>query len=645
MRHSTKVYRWALPCLGRSLAALAAAVAAAAAESAPKLDARYPFRTNSANAHLPWYRLKPLEFPPHHSDRRISGELVHVDFIRRRCSFRASRDGALMDFVMPPFGFIQYLGAESDLRDVPLGRNILFFLNHDTNGEPTQLVMAQDQFSMDVSHGFSYRLDEVRRAENRLITMKRKLGPTPADQGRVELRVTPETRVWRGEQSVPLDSLQAGDELLFTVAGRTANDPGWCAEIWVGPDTHRLATTQQQKKFRAFTKTRGLPGWIERTHGDRLEVTLFSSDPKSFRQSWLEEFEVGNPIRVVVVNDELRSWNSVVDKETATLVEMRSQPADRYGTSGTRLVIEVRNMLEGFRHGRAVRVLPPGWRLSVPFYGEALWNYGYGFPRNPEIAENTAKEYPAQFPFRTDFGNAHLPWYRLQPGVVPPRFSEHTVLGELAAVNPDGRSGVFLRDRTGERCEFALTAEGAFLYENQNKPGDKGMANFKPVPASVRRLGAEAKLTDLPLGERYRFHLYEDERGGFTRASFISDEFSTLALHVVTYRVLSLPNAEGKLRVARQIPRVINYNSELEQPPDIGQSELRLDPATQVWRGTTPATLAEMKVGDALLVNLTSEQPGRPSRCTEVWIVDEQARAEPRFFQPLRALPAAQASR
>ena len=31
-----------------------------------KSDARYPFRTDFANANLPWYQPKPLEFPPHH---------------------------------------------------------------------------------------------------------------------------------------------------------------------------------------------------------------------------------------------------------------------------------------------------------------------------------------------------------------------------------------------------------------------------------------------------------------------------------------------------------------------------------------------------------------------------------------------------
>src|SRR3954469_24186958 len=78
----------------------------------PKSDARYPFRTDFANANLPWYQPKPLEFPPHHSDRRISGQLIGADYIHRTGQFRASKTGEVVEFFMPPYGSIHYLKAE-----------------------------------------------------------------------------------------------------------------------------------------------------------------------------------------------------------------------------------------------------------------------------------------------------------------------------------------------------------------------------------------------------------------------------------------------------------------------------------------------------------------------------------------------------
>src|ERR1700722_8245142 len=80
-----------------------------AADNAPKSDARYPFRTDFANANLPWYQPKIGEFPPHHSDHRVSGELVSADFIHRTGQFRTTKTGELVDFTMQPYGTVNYL--------------------------------------------------------------------------------------------------------------------------------------------------------------------------------------------------------------------------------------------------------------------------------------------------------------------------------------------------------------------------------------------------------------------------------------------------------------------------------------------------------------------------------------------------------
>src|SRR5688572_24235789 len=95
----------------------------------PGADPRYPFRTDFANKDLPWYQLKPGEFPPSHSDHRVSGELVKVDFIHRSGTFRMNGTEELVDFTMSPFSYLSFLNAEADLRDIPLGTHFLFFLH------------------------------------------------------------------------------------------------------------------------------------------------------------------------------------------------------------------------------------------------------------------------------------------------------------------------------------------------------------------------------------------------------------------------------------------------------------------------------------------------------------------------------------
>ncbi len=155
-----------------------------------KVDPRYPFRTDFANANLPWYQPKPGEFPPHQSDRRVSGELVSADFIHRTGQFRTSKTGELVDFTMPPYGSIIHLNAEADLRDVPLGTYFLFFLNQDKNGGFTRLATMQDQYSIDAGHAFTYRLDEIKLADGKLLTTKQSIPKKMPDLGKKELLVT-----------------------------------------------------------------------------------------------------------------------------------------------------------------------------------------------------------------------------------------------------------------------------------------------------------------------------------------------------------------------------------------------------------------------------------------------------------------------
>ena len=573
------------------------AVGSVSADEAAKTDPRYPFRTDFANAHLPWYQPKPLEFPPHHSDRRISGELVSVDFVHRTGQFRATKMGELMDFTLPPYGAVNYLNAEADLRDVPLGTFFLFFLNQEADGKFTRLATMQDQFTMDASHSFSYRLDEVKLGEGKLLTTKQSLPKNQSDLGKKELFVKDETRVWKGAERVKLADLAAGGELLFNITGKTADSPGWCSDIWVGAETHKLATEKQAKKFAEFTKKRGAAGWIEKTEGNKLTITFFSGDVRAFQQTWAPEFAVGKAATVCIANDELRTWNPGVDGERGSVLEVQSVPTDSYGCSGLRIVVKVPNMLEGFRKGRVVRVFGPGWKLQDQFYGESLMGYGYGRMLNQELVENVPKEYPEQFPFRTDYGNAHLPWFKVQPGVLPPPFAEHLVMGDLLKADTATGAGQFRVDRTGETVDFTLLPEG-----------------------SVRYLNAKATLTDLPPGTRCRFHLFQDEKGAFTRASLVSDEFSHSASNFITLRVEELRLAENKLRVARQIPEVKNYNGDMERPPDYGRNELRVNDETRVWKGEQQVKLGDLAVGDILLVNLSSEQTGAPARCTDIWI-------------------------
>lgn len=376
----------------------------------------------------------------------------------------------------------------------------------------------------------------------------------------------------------------------------------------VGTKDGQDADEAQRKRFIEFTTARGIAGWIDHTAGKTLTVTFFSANPESFAATWDEAFAEGKEVNVCVANDELRTWQPTSCADRGTIVEMQSVPVEGYGCSGRRVVIRVNHMLEGFRQGRVVRVFGSGWKVRNQVYQECLINYGYSHRPPPDFRECLAKHYPEHFPYRTDHGNRDLPWFQAIEGSPPPMYSEHFMFGDLTAVDAANQSGEFKTELTGEVVKFTML--------------DVGARSHAIYFLSDSFEGARSRLSQLPLGQRYRFHMYQDPDGAFTRCSYISDEYSHFSLNSLNYRIRDLDLAQGRVNVDWQGVPVANYQKDMETPPPYGHSLLKLAPDTRVWKGEIASSPAALKIGDLLKVNVTSEFPGQPSRCVDVWIIE-----------------------
>ena len=574
-------------------ALLAASAAASAAES--KVDPNYPFRTDWANAQLPWYQLKPGEFPPHHSDHRVGGELVAVDEIHRTGTFRIDHSGVLVDFTMPPFGSVYYLNAEADLRDVPLGIYYLFFLHQDEHGAFTMMANMEDEFTMVANHGFSYRLDEIRPGEHKLLVTKHKVAAGNPEESKGELLVDDQVRIWKGGKTIALADLAPGDELIVSASGSQPQSPSRCTDIYVGRDTQAQVSDEQRKRRAAFLKLRGLPAWIDHIDGKKLTVTFFSNERASLLSLFKDEGIVPSQwasehrrIEAVVANQELRSYNPPVDKQGCKVVEARTVPAECYGSSGEQWVIEPDLLLEGFRTGRIVRLfLKPSWPINDMPFGEGMYDHAV----EPDDADARA------FPYRTDTANAGLAWYHAIPGVFPPAQSEHNLEGELVASDMAHRSGRLRLDRSGELVDISLLPT-----------------------APVLRLGAEGELDDLPLGTRCQFKLYQDSAGAFTRVGAVADDATLLLQGHFTYRIDAIQAEHGQIAIAKMTQTVVNYNGDQVRPPELGRCLLAFDAKTAIWKGDRQIAAAGLAVGDEIVVEQTGRSATSQGLCTGIWV-------------------------
>ena len=365
---------------------------------------------------------------------------------------------------------------------------------------------------------------------------------------------------------------------------------------------------EPREKFVEFTKARGVAGWIDITSGKRVTITFFSGTPELFRSTWDASFTVGTEVRVCVANDELRTWQPTSCGEKGTVVEVEDVPIEGYGSSGRRVVVQVNNMLEGFRQGRVVRVFGGGWPVRNQLFQECLINYGYNSRPVVDFRECYAKHYPEQFPYRTDYGNRELPWFQARAGEPLPLHSEHVMYGDLTYTNESGNGGEFKLEPTGETVSFTLLdgdpRSRAIQYRSEN---------FE---------GRGAKLTDLALDRRYRFHMYQDSKGRFTLCSAIFDEYTRASLNNLEYKIRAIDRERNRIEVDWQGGTVFNYQKDPETPPPYGRSLLQLGRDTRVWNGDVETSLQTLKIGDPIKFAEVSELPGRPAYCTEFWIIE-----------------------
>src|SRR5262249_50107533 len=152
--------------------------------------------------------------------------------------------------------------------------------------------------------------------------------------------------------------------------------------------------------------------------------------------------------------------------------------------------------------------------------------------------------------------------------------------GDLIEVDGVTRSGQFKCEGTGELVKFAMFDTGTrfpairFQADNMESRG--------------------ARLSDLALGQRYRFHMYQDARGEFNRCCFISDDYTHAALNTLNYQIQRLDLERGMGEVPCQGVRFQNYKKDTGAPPPYGHPLLRFTPQTRVWNNRTADSLAAL---------------------------------------------------
>ena len=149
-----------------------------------------------------------------------------------------------------------YLNAESDLLALPVGTRCRFNLYQDANDAFTQASLITDEASNLIANGVVWRVEALKleagilEAARQPPAVKNDQGDPeqPPDIGRAELRISPDTRIWKLHKRLAASDLAVGDLLLVNVTGERPDHPSRCTDVWVGTDTHKLVIEQQARK-------------------------------------------------------------------------------------------------------------------------------------------------------------------------------------------------------------------------------------------------------------------------------------------------------------------------------------------------------------------------------------------------------------
>ena len=342
------------------------------------------FRTDAdTDDKLPWYQLKPGEFPPEGSAHYIGGELIALDHVNRTGVLRPDRTDAQrrgdwdlpLPFILLPFGSIAYRGAPAELRDIPIGTHLhgWFYADDRPPVDPKakqrvaieakfrRVLRLEDDFSYFAQQGKSWRVDAV-QLDTGLLTVTA-MGPGPKDVAPkpIVYQIAKTTRVWKGRGIGTLADVAAGQNVTLNLTVCTLKGPGRCTDIWLDDESRSVAASHQAEVHRQFQREHGLAGWIDAVDNKQgiVSMMLFAGfDPKL-----MEEFSLADGMTAIVAEESLRSYDQINDRKGGGLVEIVNLPPAP-GFSGVCLKIKPSMLLEGFRPQRIIRVFSGKWKVD-----------------------------------------------------------------------------------------------------------------------------------------------------------------------------------------------------------------------------------------------------------------------------------------
>lgn len=395
-------------CLGLSLSSSFANAAAATAA------ADEPFRPEAG------------KFPPLEKAHTYRGELVFVDHVNRRGSFRVQGEGgtyfrnAPQPFALLPYAVVRYHHAPADLRDIPLGTvmHVRAFLPPDpklsavpvlpvnnkdkiagysgTGVAPAEnhVLLLEDEPSHCQREGLVWKLKELEVKNNEGMIIASREPKTAAGGGskaqEEKLTFDAATRVWRGRESLAIADLITeglwpasgkksleGQAVLLGITWKPTPDGIFTrfhiSDIWLDDASMQRAAQNQTETHKAFIRSRWMPAWVDNVeYGKFGRATVTATLFGGMDESLYADFQKGGQVLVNGAENTLKhaggAYGPAHMASKGPILNVTKTPGEApVGSSGIQVQFETDLVIEGIRSGRVVRIRPSGWpQVQVP---------------------------------------------------------------------------------------------------------------------------------------------------------------------------------------------------------------------------------------------------------------------------------------
>lgn len=338
---------------------------------------------------------KPGFFPPAGAGILLDGTLVFSDPINRRGALRPSTNAQRHYFAMLPYGTVWYHGAPADIRDLPPETHLHGRFLLPMEGEERVIPLAEKRRSSTARYNHAIRVEDAVSFYKRqgrtwkVRGFEQGGGPAP----RLKLSVEPvgpeiegginkpalfdiddSTRIWKKRKLVKREEITPGQSVQVNLTWGPF-DSFATTDVWLDDESLEACREIQRQRHLRLIRSRFLPGWVDAvknndTGGGEVTVTFFGGmDPALYKE--LRDMKGRSP-RICNAENTLRTWGYHQEYSSpGTMLEWKEVENPPLGSSGLQMRMTVRQMLDGFRPGRIIRVRGP-WKYVLLPHDECI---------------------------------------------------------------------------------------------------------------------------------------------------------------------------------------------------------------------------------------------------------------------------------